>query len=41
VIGRLALPLIGVLILPPALYLLRRLPVRASLLVGHSPNEWR
>lgn len=31
-IGRLALPLIGVLILPPALYLLRRLPVRASLL---------
>jgi len=31
-IGRLALPTIGLLILPPALYLLRRLPVRASLL---------
>ncbi len=31
-IGRLALPTIGLLLLPPALYLLRRLPVRASLL---------
>jgi len=31
-IGRVALPLIGLLLLPPALYLLRRLPVRASLL---------
>ncbi len=31
-IGRLALSMIGLLLLPPALYLLRRLPVRASLL---------